>query len=462
MNKQYILEKIEELQAIQLAKFITDGTVTMEELKNTELLDRTKRVAISKELEKGDQERKRTQEERDRVDDSAWDTVRYGNEITLTDWITNNSDNKHIQEAKNRINFLQEERERIKNQKQGVLDNIRSNPGFYSPNDIKEYLGNNTFTEQDLLNCDIPQSAIDNLDKIKAPNLKLGKTPTAIPEGYTEVYFWGGTGSGKTTALGAILHMAQQKGYLNIANGPGFLYANQLKNIFSDDGCANDFLPAPSPLETTQYLPFTLKKEKERKSRSVSLIELSGEIFKCFFHKNAGNGFPTQSHENTFNSLNNFLKSNNRKIHFFFIDYARENRTDKDGLTQSDYLAAASNYFSKNDVFGKTTDAIYIVLTKSDLLLDKNGKSVPQDQRGAQAKQYLMQNNYKSFINTLKGICKKNSINGGRLTVEPFSLGKVYFKEICDFNGTAASKILEIFMECIKSNKKSFLDVFNQ
>ncbi|MBK8369780.1 MAG: hypothetical protein IPL20_00080 [Saprospiraceae bacterium] len=77
--------------------------------------------------------------------------------------------------------------------------------------------------------------------------------------------------------------------------------------------------------------------------------------------------------------MNNFLKSNNRKVHFFFIDYDRENRPDDDGIKQSDYLAAASTYFKNNAVFGKSTDAIF---------------------------------NYLAFINTLKDNCKKYSING--------------------------------------------------
>jgi hypothetical protein len=356
---------------------------------------------------------------------------------------------------------LQTQRAKIISQRQSILDDIRRNPNIYSPNHIKEFLNNGTFTKQDLLNCDIPQSVIDNLWNIKTPNLQLGKMPTLIPDGYTEVYFWGGTGSGKTCALGAILQMAEKEGYLNLATGPGYLYANQLKNIFSDDDLANDFLPAPSPVETTQYLPFTLKKPTGKKSRSISLIELSGEIFKCFLLKNANQPFPTQSHEDTFRSLNTFLKSKNRKIHFFFIDYDRENRLNKDKLKQSDYLAAASTYFKNNEVFGKTTDAIYVVLTKSDLLLDEKGNPVPKDKRVDYAKQHLENNNYKAFINTLKDNCKKYSINGGKLTVEPFSLGKVYFKEICNFDGSAASHIVEILMERIKGSKKSILDVFN-
>lgn len=453
MEKKEILNRIEDFTAQQLFDFIQQGIVTLDELRGTGNLDNSLRKAIVALQTAGDKE-----------DDNAWEQARYGNESVLADYITKFPTGKHVKEAKERIDDLRRQREEIIAQKQGVLDRIRHNPNSYSPNQIKGFLNNGTFTQSELRDyCNIPQSAIDNLDNIRTPQLQLGNTPTSIPDGYTEVYFWGGTGSGKTCALGAVLQMAEQKGYLNIATGSGYNYAYQLKNIFSNDGGANDYLPAPSPIETTQYLPFTLKNPAEKVSRSVSLIELSGEIFKCFFYKNAGQQLPTQSHEDTFNSLNTFLNSNNRKVHFFFIDYDRENKPDGSGLKQSDYLAAASTYFKNNQVFGKTTDAIYIVLTKSDLLFDENDKPVTgYNDRVKYAKEYLNAQNYQAFINTLKDSCKKYSINAGRLTVEPFSLGKVYFKEICDFDGSSAENIVEILMERIAGSRKSILDVFNQ
>lgn len=463
MDKQVILDLIEDLTAVQLVDFIKKGIVTLEELRKTESLDNSKRVAIKRLLKADELEQQRLQAERDKADDDEWETVRYGNEITLIDWINNNPNNKHIQGAKDRVKFLQEEREKIRIQKQGILDSIRRNPNTYSAQEIRKFLNKESISEQELRDyCNVPQDAISNIDNIKAPNLNLGTTPDSIPDGYTEVYFWGYKGSGKTCALGAILNMAEKKGYLNIAAGPGNRYATQLKNIFSDDNVANDFLPAPSPVETTQYLPFTLKKPNESKSRSVSLIELSGEVFLCFSHKNAGEQFPTESHEKTFNSLNNFLNSNNRKVHFFFIDFDRENIPDKDGMKQSDYLAAAALYFKNNDVFGKTTDAIYVVLTKSDLMIDDSGNPIPNDRRIEYAKKHLRGHNYLAFINTLKDYCKNHGINGGKLTVEPFSLGKVFFRDICNFEGTAAGNLLEILMERIDGKRRSILDVFNK
>jgi hypothetical protein len=463
MEKDFILKNIEELSAQQLSDVISQGIVTLDDLKATNNLDNTKRKAIIAILAEKEKVAIALQTQKDKEEDDAWENAKYGNENSFRDYITNFPNGKYVKEAKDRIDDLETQRRNQRAEKQNILDKIKQNPNYYNPNEIIDYLGTGTLTKDEIINyCEIPESAISNLDKIKTPFLQLGETPKSIPEGYTEVYFWGGTGSGKTCALGAVLQMADKKGYLNIAAGPGYNYTNQLKNIFSHNGEADDFLPAPSPVETTQYLPFSLKQVNERVVRSVSLIELSGEIFKCFFNKNAGLQLPTQSHEDTFNSLNSFLKSNNRKIHFFFIDYNKDNKPDGNGITQSDYLSAASTFFENNDVFNKSTDAIYIVLTKSDLMLDQNGNVINDyNQRVNFAKTYL-QDNYISFINAIKNSCKKYSINGGKVEVEPFSLGKVYFRDICDFEGTSAEKIVKILIERIPGTKKSILDIFNK
>ena len=453
MEKYYILDHIEDLSAEQLAGEVTQGNVTLEELQSTGNLDATKRNKI-KSLIKG----------KDDADNAAWGSAQYGNESVLRDYITNFPNGLHVIEAREAIDRLRNEKAAANAKKDEIINKIKRNPNSYSPDEIEDYLANGTLTKDELeSDCGIPRSAINNLGQIVAPNLVLGKTPDSIPVGYTEVYFWGGTGSGKTCALGAVLRVAEEQGYLRIATGPGYQYALQLKNIFSDDNVANDFLPPPTPVENNQYLPFSLKKPKEKNSRSVSLIELSGEIFKCFFNKNAGIPFPTQSHADTFNSLSSFLKSDNRKLHFFFVDYDRENKPDAQGLTQSDYLNAAATYFMNNKVFDKTTDAIYVVVTKSDLFIDEDGNAIIGDNEKIKyAINYLLQKNYSSFINSLKENCDRYSINGGILKVLPFSLGKVYFKQICNFDGSEASHIVDILMERIRCSRKSILDVFNK
>lgn len=451
MDKEYILNNVAELDAQQLAEAIQAGVVSLQELRDTDELDATKRRAITRIISAVGQEA-----------EDAWAEASVGSESQLLEFIQKYPSSPHVGDAQELINQKRRQIENRRYEHEKILERIRLNPNTYSPAEILNYLENGTITRNELTDkCDIPLSAIDNLRNITAVNLNLGATPDSIPDGYTEVYFWGGPGSGKTCALGAVLQMAEYRECLTIATGPGYNYATQLKNIFSHDDVANDYLPSPSPVESTQYLPFSLQLPKEKKSRSVSLIELSGEIFECFYWKNAGLRLPTESHENTFNSLNTFLASKNRKLHFFFIDAGRDNRRDQRGLTQGDYLQATATYFKGHQLFDKTTDAIYVVLTKSDLLVDENGNHVPVEKRVEYAKKYLKDQRYGAFITVLKNICGEYSINGGKLTVEPFSLGKVYFQQICNFEGSSASRLVDILLERVPGTKKSILDFFN-
>ncbi len=269
MDKKTILANVDSLSAEQLFDEIKSGKVTIDDIISTGNLDPLKRNKIN--LLKRDLES---------LDDADWERARYGNEAVLSDYISKYPAGNHVSEAKQKIDNLEKQRATLSAQKQKILNDIKNNPNTHPPSRIIEYLKSNNISREDLLNCGIPDSAIDNLHNITRVNLLLGDSPKTIPQGFTEVYFWGATGSGKTCALGAILQMAHKKGYLNIATGTGYRYAHQLMNIFSDDGIANDYLPPPTPLESTQYLPFTLNRAGESSKRSVSLIELSGEIFR--------------------------------------------------------------------------------------------------------------------------------------------------------------------------------------
>lgn len=441
MTQKQILENVQNLTAEQLFDYVLEGVITLSMLKGTGDLDESKRKKIES-FQKLDDEKH----------NAYWENCRYGNELALTDYIATwgKREKNHVEEAKDKIKTLEEQRDQKKKEKARILKSLNENQNSYSPGMISKYLSDEVLTAQDLRDCDIPDSIIESINNIKQKELELGDTPDSIPKGYTEVYFWGSPGSGKTCALAAILSTAERKGYLDIATGPGYDYMTHMTNIFIEK---NAILPPPSPIETTQYLPFVLKKGND-KPRSVSLIELSGEIFECFFLKNAGKKLPSERHQETFETLMKFLKGENRKIHFFFIDYDKENKKDAKGYTQGNYLSAASVFFKNQDIFGKSTDAVYIVITKSDLMPCK------EDQRVAYSKQHLVNNNFSSFINALKDRCKQHSINSGKLTVEPFSLGKVYFQQICNFDETSALKLIDILIERIAPTSKSMLNRF--
>ncbi|MBA6151522.1 hypothetical protein [Gelidibacter maritimus] len=440
MNSEDILNRVEDFTAEQLFEFINQEIVSLDELRTTGNLDASKRKAITT-----------LQNEYKHVDDGAWKNYRHTEEGCRT-YLTEFPTGIHASEAKQKLENYAEESRKRETEKIEILEKLRTNKNSFSADDIQGYLGNGTLSRNDLLHVGIPEGVIDRLNNIVLPQLRMGKTPDSIPDGYTEVYFWGIPGSGKTCALSAVLSTANTKGYLEFAQGPGFKYMTGLKNIFAN---STAILPPPSPVDSTQYLPFVLRKGNED-PRSVSLIELSGEIFQCFFHKNAGDNLPTPEHEATLDSLLRFLDGDNRKIHFFFVDYEKKNNLDVDGYTQADYLQAAAIYFKDNNIFSKSTDAIYIVVTKSDLMpsIDKNKVN--------DINVYLQNANFTSFINSLKVRCKENSINSGKILGTHFSLGEVYFDQICSFDSETSENIIDILIRRIAPNKKSILDVFNK
>lgn len=443
MDKGFILSHLDDFSAEQLFEFICQGIITLEEMKATGNLDNSKRRAITN-----------LQHARDAEDDDAWNAARY-TEQGCRDYLAHYPAGRYVIEARQKIDELEQQRSNEIAERKRILERVRLKPNSFTPGMLRQYLDNGTIKRDDLITYGIPSEIIDRLDNIISPQLTLGQTPDSIPAGYTEVYFWGIPGSGKTCALSAVLSTAEKMGYLEIAQGPGYNYMVLLKNIFSS---RISFLPGPSPVDTTQYLPFTLKKPDQQYARSVSLIELSGEIFQCFLYKNANRPWPSPEHEDTFNSLIRFLNGGNRKIHFFFIDYDRENNPDPDGYTQADYLNAAATFFNdrRYNLFSKTTDAIYIVITKSDLM--DCGKS----ERVEQVKQYLQNNNFSAFINSLRAKCRENSINAKRVLGTPFALGEVYFQKMCVFDDETSRNIIDILMRRIAPQRQSILDVFNK
>jgi hypothetical protein len=440
MDKEQVLNNIAHLTAEQLSDYINKGIVALAELMETGDLDSKKRKKITE-----------LQEARQLIEIEAWQNAEFGTENQLLAYISDFPDGSHVDDAKNLVRAKREEEGQKQREKGRILNAIETNPNSYRPYKILEFLNTGIITKEDLIDRGIPAQVIEMLDVLPV-NFEMGETPESIPPGYTEVYFWGVPGSGKTCVLSALLSKAEREANLEIATGTGYSYMYQLKNIFSDEYAV---LPNPTHFEKTQYLPFAIR-ASSKKSRSISLIELSGELFQCFFNENAGIPQNSELHQETFDTLLNYLESDNRKLHFFFIDFQDGNRRDASGLKQSDYLDAAATYFKNHKIFSKTTDAIYVVLTKSDLM------NRPRNEWTEGAKEHLANNNFTSFTNTLKSICKKNSINAAKLYVEPFSIGDVYFGNFCSFNDEAAGRILDILNKRIPARGKSILDIFNK
>lgn len=444
MDRVFILNNVGNLLVEQLGESIIQGIVTMVELQETGDLSYTKRQAIDNYI-------RGVRQNEAENDKAAWEKASQQNtKESYRQYLTEYPNGQYVEEATELIKEL----EKIDADKNRILGLLRDNPSSVPSDDIRKYLQQKPTFRNDLVGIGIPDEVINILiENPSAPAYNVGKTPESIPNGYTEVYFWGVKGSGKTTALASVLKTADKFGYLELAPSPGYNYMIELKNMFNND---IPILPEGNAVDDTQYLPFTLKKGKEKFYRSVSLVELSGEVFECFLFKNSDREMPSPQHKKTFETLLQFLDSDNPKMHFFFVDYSRENRKDKKGNTQSDYLNAAATFFNKSGsrIFRKS-DAIYVVVTKSDLIPGNTGD------KGKLIKKYL-EENFSSLVTSLWSKCNNNpKINNGNLLGIPFSLGKVYFDNICDFDNRSANNLIDILYRRIQPSENSLLTVFN-
>lgn len=174
---------------------------------------------------------------------------------------------------------------------------------------------------------------------------------------------------------------------------------------------------------------------------------------RCMYKKNAGKHLDFQEIE-MLDTLHNVLvdnRSENRKIHIFVIEYGAENRKH-DGLTQNIFLNGAASYIKNTGIFKKETDAIFIMLTKTDKADDNSTTAL---------KQYI-DNHYTGFYNVLERICIENEINGKQLKNIAFTLGEVCFQNYCRFDDKASENFLKTILQHSASYKKTRLERFRK
>lgn len=424
-QKKAVLSNISSLTApILFQNYILPDLISLEEMKQTGNLlapiQREIQILIAAEVEK---------------ENEAWNAAQSNGSIdAYYGYLSFFPNGKNASLAKFAIATIKQNEVNNNNRKKEKLNQISENSNKFTPGEINMSLNNGDFTHNDLINIGIPENIVLSLNRYKVDPLDNRKNEVSIPDGLTEIYFWGIPGSGKTCALSGVLSHAHKKGIMQPLNGLGFEYMNQLCNVFRSE---IGFLPPPTMEEFTQYLPFHLN-DKNNKQHPVALIELSGEIFKCFYKKQAKKQLKDQ-HIETFETVEKYLKGKNKKVHFFVIDVSADpSLTDEDNVGQDQYLSAAELFFRTNKIFNESTDAIYIIATKSDKL------PCHESDRKQKAADF-MTNNYLTFINGLKKACEKYNINDNNgLEFIPFSLGEVHFNKICLFKPYTSNLVVEI------------------
>ena len=209
-------------------------------------------------------------------------------------------------------------------------------------------------------------------------------------------------------------------------------------------------LPAGTPVVASYEMGFDLI-DKKYKEHPITCIDLAGEIIECMYKKQAGQPLYDYQIE-ALQVVTNLLggrdeqgnpigsRTKNRKIHFFVVEYGAENKLHK-GLPQINYLNSTIGYIQQTGIFSTNTDAVFLIVTKVDKI-----KASSAEERIELLKQHVA-THYRSFYNGLELICRQNQINGGRVQVLPFSLGKVCFQDFCRLDAKYANEIVRIILE---------------
>lgn len=227
----------------------------------------------------------------------------------------------------------------------------------------------------------------------------------------TDVYFLGQPGSGKSCVLGSLFHYFDIEGLLvdDLGNPEGTKYRNHLKHEFS-----YGILPNSNAVDDLYPMPFELRNLDNSANRHpLNFIDMSGEVFDDIYNLGLDAVKP---------KFIKYFKNNNRKIIFFIIDFDLHKRTRKVSMG-IDQGSKALNVLETLDKFGtlKKVDAIYLLVTKSDLF--------PIDRSKVDYTREFIDQHFKSFKRALED--KKNKYansNKFSVTIYPFSIGEVKYK----------------------------------
>jgi len=363
---------------------------------------------------------------------------------------------------------------RIEEERKRIIEDMRQHPykrEYKTWDAIENLYKSGIITDEILIEEGIvPEHLIKT---IKQPDMAMPQVTLndlgKIPEGGTEVYFMGIPRSGKSCVLASFVFEASRAGLLDFlrnTNHEGFDHSEDYfyKLIQCIDNAAS---PESTVTDTVSLMQFNLyqqKKDKQGrlivdddKKRPICLVEISGECF------NIGAVVSSRIMKNATKwddlGCSQILKTSNRKLLFFLVDYSREIATPEDLSVEiapeEQILSRALTTFKKdgtgpvdkdgcnqNCTFSKV-DTVAIIVTKSDLM------NVLQRDRRTECAQKYLESKYQMFTQQLKRVCKKYNINQANNNIPyllPFSMGRFIIGNKIIYDNTDARVLLDFII----------------
>ena len=357
-------------------------------------------------------------------DNRDWETAcNNGSSEAYDAYKKKHPDGKYCEEATNRINN--------RSGRDLLLDELRQDINKYPvegddhKEGIKEKIENNVATWDDLKTI-FSEQQVDAIRNYIAPKqLPIVKDFEKLPRGYTEVYFWGTRGTGKTCAIGATIGYLQNiRRSINPIKCPGERYLHQLQNLFRNDGnvCS---LPPGTVTGNLPAMAFSFKDKRDADHRTM-LIDVAGEVFAGIFK--AEHNLPVSKDEqDAIDHLKECLNDKfNNKIHFFIVEYGNDDMLYVDGygeVTKSQIMQSLAGYFEEERLFRRSSVSMNVLVTKCDRIKDGD--------RMERVQEYIENSNWGSVVNGINNISVKARCGG--VNVMGFSIGEVFAQDLCIF-----------------------------
>ena len=405
------------------------------------------------------------------TESSEWEEVkRSGDLFRVDDYRDNHPNSQYINEV-NALYFKLRDEE---------LAKMKENPSEYSKDDVEKLIAADIFTKWQLedegLITDESWEMLQ-LDRSLFPNIteyQFEDPNLEAPAGCTDIYLFGTPGTGKTCLLMGLTGAngsRDQRGQSYTLNmrTQGGPYASALQQYVS---------AGITPGRTYGTFVTTINgqvNEVDKKGRilnhRINLVEMSGEEFALRIADNK-----EVSLSNMGTGATNLLSNENRKVFFIIVDASKEKvkceyieqvkdaegnvideRIRKKYIWQLDILNKFVGLFElpENQEIMKRVDAIHFVVTKADMLGEKNV-------RKEKARDLLL-NTYAGPVEQLKNYCRLtkriNYSTDYRPLVFTFSLGKFYLGDVFIYDNEDTIRIVDTIRLVTGSTKeKSWWD----
>lgn len=292
---------------------------------------------------------------------------------------------------------------------ENIIKNIVFTPQLHSLHTIKEFATDSQNRKQlaSIFGCELLNEMLNSNCEPTIPNGGLYKTE----QDSNLVVFWGMSYSGRTSAIFSLL---TQKGFrIHLPQNQSISYRiEQIRTIFKSKKAV--FMPDLSKDDSSEIYHATYKSWLLGRSYNISF-------------------FKPQKDYNTNKDVLDILNRHHEQIHVFCVDCGKY---DKDTL----YLEEQVNYhegvikFLDNHGFLKQCNAIYLLVTKSDLM------NVP-DIYEENAAQSFVTSGIPDFWHKVKNVCYDKNI----YDVQPiaFSIGNFILKDFTRIDADYGKIFLE-------------------